>query len=180
MAKDMSNIKALLSLAVFAVTLGGAIWFTEFGTIQGVPVSVILQFLRDDTARNAYFSGDKQQLHDRLDLIGIEEKVKAFYRPQIQDEVELDKYIHQLFYNSTGYVGKAYDVNAQGILVSKKVQDPVFEQWFKLASQAGIVTGRREVAGVQYVIGSAGTVVRYDQAAALFPLNTLQTMIDRK
>lgn len=49
----------------------------------------------------------------------IEEQIKDFYRPQIPDEQELDRYIHQIFYNTTGYVGKAYKVNSEGSLVSK-------------------------------------------------------------
>jgi hypothetical protein len=174
------NVKGLLSLVTLLSVLGGALWFTEFGTIQGVPVSVVLHFLRDDTARNAYFSGDKQQLHDRLDRMGIEEEVKAFYRPKIQDEAELDQYIHQLLYNSTGYVGIAYEVNAKGILIPKKVRDPAFEQWFQLAYRVGIVTGSREEAGVQYVISSGGNVVPYKQVSSLFPIETLKTMLNQK
>ncbi|MCY7282554.1 MAG: hypothetical protein LH679_03755, partial [Cyanobacteria bacterium CAN_BIN43] len=88
--------------------------------IGGVPSSVILTFLQDKPALTAYFQGDKQALHDRLNEIGIEEQVKAFYRPQIPDEVKLDQYIHQIFYNRTGYVGKEYQVNEQGTLTLKQ------------------------------------------------------------
>ncbi|MGA7953481.1 MAG: hypothetical protein WCA07_08165 [Gloeobacterales cyanobacterium] len=177
---DMGSIKGLLFLAAMVAALGGALWFMQFGTIRGVPVSVVLQFLRDDTARKAYFSGDKQQLHDRLDRMGVEEEVKAFYRPKIQDEAELDRYIHQLLYNITGYVGLAYEVDAKGSLAPKKVRDPAFEQWFQLAYQAGIVVGSREEAGVQYVISPDGNVVPYKQASSLFPLETLKMMINQK
>jgi hypothetical protein len=177
---DMRSIKGLFYIAALVAMLGGAIWFTEFGTIRGVPVSVVLQFLRDDTARNAYFAGNKQQLHDRMDQMGIEEEVKAFYRPKIADEAELDRYIHQLLYNITGYVGIAYEVNAKGVLAPKKVQDPAFEQWFQLAYRVGIVTGSREEAGVQYVISPDGNVVPYKQVSALFPLDTLKVMIHQK
>jgi hypothetical protein len=121
---DQTTRQAIISLAVFAVLLSGTIWLTEFGTIKGVPVSIVIQFLRDDIARTAYFAGNKQLLHDRLNRLGIEEKIKAFYRPQIQDEEELDRYIHQLFYDISGYVGAAYDVNAEGVLVSKTVNQP--------------------------------------------------------
>ncbi len=41
------------------------------------------------------------------------------YRDQISDENELDRYIHQIFYENTGYVGQAYKVNSQGQLVAK-------------------------------------------------------------
>jgi hypothetical protein len=179
-SSDMRSLKGLLYLAAMMATLGGALWFAEFETIRGVPVPVVLQFLSDDTARNAYFSEDKQQLHDRLDRMGIEEKVKAFYRPKIQDEAELDRYIHQLLYNITGYVGIAYEVNTKGVLASKKVRDPAFEQWFQLAYQAGIVVGSREEAGAQYVISPDGNVVSYKQVSSLFPLDTLKIMIHQK
>jgi hypothetical protein len=173
---DIRSKKGFIYLAVFVTMLGGVIWFTEFGTIRGVPVSVVLKFLRDDTARKAYFSGDKQKLHDQLNRIGIEEEVKAFYRPNIQDEAELDLYIHQIFYDNTGYIGQAYDVNGAGLLAPKKVKDPIFEQWFRLAYKLGIVIGSREEAGVQYVIGPGGNLISYPQAANLFPLDTLKTM----
>ncbi|OKH23516.1 hypothetical protein NIES593_09825 [Hydrococcus rivularis NIES-593] len=88
-------------------------------TIRGVPVPIILEFLKDETARKAYFQGNKNLLHDRLDEMGIEEKVKDFYREQIPNEYALDRHIHQIFYNNTGYVGKAYKVNSQGNLVNK-------------------------------------------------------------
>jgi len=179
-ALDMRSIKGLIYFATMVAVLGGTISFTEFGTIRGVPVSVVLQFLRDDSARNAYFSGDKQQLHDRMDHMGIEEEVKAFYRPKFRDEAELDQYIHQLFYNITGYVGTAYEVNAKGVLALKKVRDPAFRQWFQLAYRVGIVDGSREEAGVQYVISPSGGLVPYKQFSSLFPLDTLKMMINQK
>ena len=88
-------------------------------TIGGVPIPIIISFLQDETARDAYFQGDNKKLHDRLQAMGIEERIKAFYRPQIRDEVKLDQYIHQLMYDRTGYVGASYQVNSQGVLVLK-------------------------------------------------------------
>jgi hypothetical protein len=81
---------------------------------------VILTFLQDQPARTAYFQNDDQALHDRLDALGIEEQIKAYYRPQIPDEIKLDQYIHQVFYNRTGYVGNEYQVNEQGTLRLKQ------------------------------------------------------------
>lgn len=103
----------------------GWVWFTILTqgqlAIAGVPTPIIISFLLDETARDAYFDGNKQKLHDRLQEMGVEEQIKAFYRPQFQnDEVKLDQYIHQLLYERTGYVGKAYRVNSKGILVLKK------------------------------------------------------------
>jgi hypothetical protein len=88
-------------------------------TIADVPVSIVISFLQDETARNAYFMGDNTKLHDRLEQMGIEPRIKDFYRPQIPDEVALDQYIHQLLYERTGYVGKGYRLNEQGVLVLK-------------------------------------------------------------
>ena len=88
--------------------------------ISGVPLSIILAFLQDKTARKAYFRKDSSALHDRLCSMGIEEQIKDFYRPQLQDELEVDRYIHQLLFERTGYVGKDYQVNHKGILFLKK------------------------------------------------------------
>jgi hypothetical protein len=97
------------------------IWFFSGQLlIGGVPSSVILTFLQDRPALTAYFQNDKQALHDRLEELGIEERIKDYYRPQISDEVKLDQYIHQVFYNRTGYVGRQYQVNEQGILSLKQ------------------------------------------------------------
>lgn len=88
-------------------------------TIGGVPTPVIISFLNDETARNAYFQGDREELHARLQEMGVEERVKAFYRPQFPDEAKLDQHIHQILYERTGYVGQAYQVNSEGVLVLK-------------------------------------------------------------
>ena len=98
----------------------GVILLTNGLTIGGVPAPIIVSFIQDETARSAYFRGDSRKLHDRLQDMGVEEKIKAFYQPQIPDEVQLDQYIHQLLYNRTGHVGDAYKVNSRRILVLKK------------------------------------------------------------
>jgi hypothetical protein len=98
----------------------GAVWFFSGQmVIGGVPSSVILTFLQDRPALNAYFRSDVQGLHDRLNELGVEEQIKDYYRPQIPDEAKLDQYIHQIFYNRTGYVGEAYEVSEQGTLRPK-------------------------------------------------------------
>jgi hypothetical protein len=98
-----------------------AIWFFSGRMlIGGVPSSVILTFLQDRPALNAYFQNDDQGLHDRLNELGVEEQIKDYYRPQIPDEAKLDQFIHQVFYNRTGYVGEAYEVSEQGRLRLKR------------------------------------------------------------
>jgi len=110
-------VKSIIVICLGIIT----IWFFSGQLlIGGVPSSVILTFLQDKPALTAYFKRDKQALHDRLNEIGVEEQVKAYYRPQIPDEVKLDQYIHQVFYNRTGYVGKEYQVNEQGTLILKQ------------------------------------------------------------
>jgi hypothetical protein len=51
--------------------------------------------------------------------MGVEAQIKDFYRSQIDSEQELDRHIHQIFYDNTGYVGEAYQVNSEGILNNK-------------------------------------------------------------
>ena len=119
-AQTPAILRRIVTL-ILVICLGlSTIWFFSGQLlIGGVPSSVILTFLQDQPALTAYFQGNKQALHDRLNEIGIEEQIKAYYRPQIPDEVKLDQYIHQVFYNRTGYVGKQYQVNEQGTLTLK-------------------------------------------------------------
>jgi len=112
------------TLIYLSLLVCGWIWFVlltegQF-TIGGVPVPIIRSFFQDETARNAYFAGDNKKLHARLQAMGVEEKIKSFYRPKIRDEAKLDQYIHQILYDRTGYVGEAYQVNSEGVLVLKK------------------------------------------------------------
>jgi hypothetical protein len=110
------GILLLLAIGVVSLFLSGKL------VIQGVPSSVIVRFLQDDVARNAYIQGDRRQLHDRLRDIGIEEDIKAHYRPAIPDEAALDQYIHQIFYERTGYVGDGYQLSPTGTLIPKDSQ----------------------------------------------------------
>jgi hypothetical protein len=121
-SSQISAILRRIMTLTIVICLGlTTIWFFSGQLlIGGVPSSVILTFLQDRPALTAYFQNDKQALHDRLNEIGIEEQIKDYYRPQIPDEVELDQYIHQVFYNRTGYVGKQYQVNEQGTLSLKQ------------------------------------------------------------
>lgn len=168
-------LKLAAGLTVF--TILAAIFLGPSLTIQGVPVSIILAFLQDEPARDAYFSGNKQGLHTRLQELNVEEQIKEFYRPQISDEIKLDQHIHQIFYEATGYVGKAYRVNAQETLV---LIDRRYEQWYPLAYQAGVVVNSVYENGTHYVVGPDGTVAPYRQIAELFPIPTLKQLIKLK
>jgi len=114
------KVATLIFVSFLVCVWIGVILLTNGLTIGGVPAPIIVSFIQDETARSAYFKGDSKKLHDRLQDMGVEEQIKAFYRPQIGDEVQLDQYIHQLLYNRTGHVGNAYKVNSKAILVLKK------------------------------------------------------------
>ena len=66
--------------------------------------------MQDGTSRAALLARDSQALHDRLNAIGVEYDIKEYYSKRIDDPVELDQHIHQVFYNLTGYVGENYTV----------------------------------------------------------------------
>lgn len=87
--------------------------------IQGVPSSIIVKFLQDSQARDAYFQGDAKKIHARLSALHVEKDIKDYYRKKISDPIELDRYIHQLMYDRTGYVGEDYQVTTRGDLVLK-------------------------------------------------------------
>lgn len=145
-------------------------------TIGQVPLPILLKFITDQPARAAYFRQDKQALHDRLVDLGIEEEMKAFYRPQIQDEVKLDQHIHQIFYERTGYVGEAYRVNAQGQLELKQPSDNTANEWLQLAQETGLIVGTRQENGILHVVSPTGTVAPYADIAAIFPLAELREL----
>lgn len=107
-------------LTLLALSLGGAAWtilfVNEQVTVGGVPYRIVHKFWQDKAARDAYFAGDRQALHDELSSLGVEDDIKDFYRPKFDSEYELDRYIHQLMFNQTGYVGEAYEVDNYGQL----------------------------------------------------------------
>ena len=115
----VSLVKSILLSVILLVGIWVVLFTGGYVTLGGVPAPIIMKFLSDETAREAYFQGDRKKLHNRLDDMGIEDDIKAYYRPQIPDEAQLDQYIHQIFYERTGYVGEGYQVNSQGVLVLK-------------------------------------------------------------
>ena len=50
---------------------------------------------------------------------------KLNYRPQFKGELELDLYVHQLFYDLTGYLGQEYRINSAGKLTLKEEYLPI-------------------------------------------------------
>ena len=104
---------------LLSILLGAVLLSSGRMTVGGVPLSIVMSFLSDDAARNAYLAGEPAALHDRLEVMGIEEQIKEYYRPQFSDEAKLDQHIHQILYDRTGYVGAQYEVNPDGVLVLK-------------------------------------------------------------
>jgi hypothetical protein len=143
-------------------------------TLRGVPLTIIARFLNDPAAVKAVLRGNKRRLHDRLGAMGIEEHIKAHYRARIRDEHALDLYIHQLFFNLSGYVGTDFRADARGVLVARQQRDPDFEAWFRAAYDAGLLTGSKKRAGVQYVIDRRGKVLPFAHARRIYPPQSLK------
>jgi hypothetical protein len=146
-------------------------------TYKGVPLNILFRFVADSTARKAYFSHNRQALHDRLQALGVEEAIKDYYRPQIQNEQELDQYIHQLMYDSTGYVGKAYKVNAQGQLVYIYAPQTAFQQWFALARKLDLVTSYKTENDEIIVITPKGTHIPFSVISNLYSIPDLEKWV---
>lgn len=115
---------SVLRLAIISLFLAGFgwIWLSLLTqghfAVGGIPAQIAISLLQNETARKAYFDGDTKTLHAQMQEMGIEAKMKAYYRAQIEDETKLDQHIHQILYDRTGYLGAAYQVNSQGILTA--------------------------------------------------------------
>lgn len=107
-------------IAFVSLSVGASAWVALFTTgritLGGVPYSIVHKFWQDEAAKTAYFGGDRQALHDRLSELDIEADIKDYYRSRFSDEDDLDRYIHQIMFDRTGYVGEAYKVDNYGRL----------------------------------------------------------------
>jgi hypothetical protein len=115
-----SIILISLWFSIWAAIAGLALFSAGAFTIGGIPANIAFKFFTDPRALVFLVTGNKTALHNRLEARGFEEDIKAYYRPRIADERELDRYIHQLFYNLTGYIGKDYTLAGNGQLVLKR------------------------------------------------------------
>ncbi len=117
---------SIVFASVLFFVLGGLGWIWTlmltkgYVAIGGVPSPIIVSFFQNETARQAYFDGDSKKLYAQVQSMDLAEKLKPYYRPQFEDEAKLDLHTHQIIYDRTGYIGKAYKVNPQGTLVLKK------------------------------------------------------------
>ena len=116
--------RSSILISALTIGLGGTVWSSLFVvgkiTYKGVPYQVIQKFWQDEDAKAAYLAGDRQALHYRLASLGVERDIKNYYRDRFDNEYELDRYIHQIMYDRTGYVGEAYQVDKRGQLISKR------------------------------------------------------------
>lgn len=118
--------RQLVVAAALGLSLGGIAWTSLFieeqVTLGGVPYRIVRKFWQDRPAREAYFSGDRQGLHDRLVALEVEKDIKQYYRERLdfRDENDLDLYIHQIMYDRTGYVGEAYEIDEYGRLRARQ------------------------------------------------------------
>jgi hypothetical protein len=179
MRKKTSRIAiVIVSLFIFAlIVIGFGLQNSQSMTVKGIPVSILVKGLSDQDALNLYLSGDKKGFHDRLEEIGIKDEIKAFYRPKIRDEQQLDQHIHQIFYNLSGYVGVAYSVNQKGILVLKSASASEFNHWYQLAVEAGMVVSSEQKNGNYYVTTPKGMKVSYQEFAAIYSTSDLEKLV---
>ncbi|MEO0373046.1 MAG: hypothetical protein AAF329_00180 [Cyanobacteria bacterium P01_A01_bin.17] len=176
--KPKSTKKWAKVLVCVAVAAGIGVAISPFLTIKGVPLPIVFKFLTDSPAREAYFAKDKPALHDRLQELNVENEIKEYYRPQFQDEQELDLHIHQVFYNLSGYIGKSYVVTSQGTL---KLRDLDFQFWARLAEEVGVISNSYYGPdGIPYVVSQEGVVARYDTVAPLYPRKWLKKQLRKQ
>jgi hypothetical protein len=164
-----SYIAAGSACALLLGVLGFSLAFPSL-TYKGVPLSILLKFIKDPIARQAYFEGDKTELHNRLDQLGVESEIKAFYRPNIQDEQALDLHIHQLLYDNTGYIGKAYRLNELGQLAPLSSLPPNFNSWFALAQQLQLAESYEMKDKEIYIITPQGSRAPFTLMSQLYTI----------
>ena len=109
--------KYILLPGAIASSLWLILFLTGMITLGGIPASVFGIFIKDPAAVTAFLVRDNKQLHSRLQQLEVEKTIKAYYRPKIRDEIALDYYIHQIFFDWTGYIGNNYQVTPEGKLI---------------------------------------------------------------
>lgn len=112
--------KAVLLATGGALAIAGT-WVVLFTTgtvtLGGVPYRVLLKVWQNEPARSALLGGQSTALHDQMSVLGIEREIKAHYRERIQDPVELDRHIHQILFDRTGYVGANYKAEGRKLVL---------------------------------------------------------------
>ena len=119
--QSRKKLVTMVLLATGGVISAIGIWVLLFTagvvTLGGVPYQVLMKVWQDETARSALLSGEGTALHNQMSDLGIEREIKDHYRTRIQDPVELDRHIHQILFDRTGYVGENYVVNGGKLIL---------------------------------------------------------------
>lgn len=172
-----------VAVGIGIVIIAGTSWVwlgRHWITYKGVPLNIILQFIRDPIARDAYFDKNRPALHDRLNAMGIEEQIKDFYRPQMPNERELDRYIHQLMYDNTGYLGQNYRVDANGQLHLRFFMPAGFWDWFGLAKRLNVAVDHETENNILYIKTPEGQRVEYTFISQIYSLEDLKQRLQAK
>lgn len=117
---QLSRVVWGTSVAILFAVLGSTLVLTNIIFLGGLPFSVMARIWQDPVARSAYFDDRSAVLHDRIEVLGIEAELKAYYRDRISDPAQLDQQVQQILYDRTGYVGRFYRVNPQGQIVQRE------------------------------------------------------------
>jgi hypothetical protein len=97
--------------------------------IGGIPAPIMLDVVSDGKTLAVFLWGRRYDLRNRLKETGIDVKIKNYYRPYFKNEIELETYIDQIFYDSSGYYNMdEYTVNDQGDLIRKEDPNTLQEQ----------------------------------------------------
>lgn len=89
--------------------------------IGGIPSAIIFDVISDPEAVSHFLLGDRQSLRSRLKQLGVDQKMINLYRPYFSNEIELERYVDQIFYNDSGYANsQEYKVDQKGNLIRKK------------------------------------------------------------
>ena len=116
--KQLTRVVLLAAGGVIsAISLWVVLFTAEVVTLGGVPYQVLMKVWQDETARSALLSGEGTALHNQMSDLGIEREIKDYYRTRIQDPVELDRHIHQILFDRTGYVGANYVANGRKLVL---------------------------------------------------------------
>lgn len=96
--------------------------------IADIPLPIYLEVMTDAEAVFTFMTANRVGLRNRLKELNIETKIFSLYRPYFPNEIELEKYFDQKFYNYTGYANhREYKISEDGNLIPiTKAQNPKY------------------------------------------------------
>jgi len=121
---------SLIGLIVLVMILVNNSQFREYCSIiaiSGIPLPLYLDVITDPQASFYFVTGNKFGFRNRLRELNIEAKMRYLYRPYFSNEIELENYIDQIFYNLTGYANRGeYFIGDDKHLI-RKIETPKIE-----------------------------------------------------